>query len=90
MRSASALRFSKGCSSLNLDRILMVDEGGRRSGFLKSTRVSWWMTMLLLLVWSEGGGLDGGEVKAGERRGAEHESTLKGGGESAVGAWSAS
>ena len=24
MRSASALRFSKGCSSLNLDRILLV------------------------------------------------------------------
>ena len=26
MRSASALRFSKGCSSLNLDRILRGDE----------------------------------------------------------------
>lgn len=24
MRSASALRFSKGCSSLNLDRMMMV------------------------------------------------------------------
>jgi hypothetical protein len=27
MRSASALRFSNGCSSLNLERILGVDEG---------------------------------------------------------------
>lgn len=26
MRSASALRFSKGCSSLNLDRMVDVDE----------------------------------------------------------------
>lgn len=28
MRSASALRFSKGCSSLNLDRILTFVEKG--------------------------------------------------------------
>ena len=27
MRSASALRFSKGCSSLNLDRMVMFDGG---------------------------------------------------------------
>jgi len=40
MRSASALRFSKGCSSLNLDRILMVDEGIERSSSLESATVS--------------------------------------------------
>jgi hypothetical protein len=32
MRSASALRFSKGCSSLNLDRMVMVDAGEVRRG----------------------------------------------------------
>ena len=32
MRSASALRFSKGCSSLNLDRMVMVSTGGAVRG----------------------------------------------------------
>lgn len=32
MRSASALRFSKGCSSLNLDRMMKAVSGGYVAG----------------------------------------------------------
>jgi len=32
MRSASALRFSKGCSSLNLERMVMVGYSGSGVG----------------------------------------------------------
>jgi hypothetical protein len=39
MRSASALRFSKGCSSLNLDRMVMVDAGRN------TRRRVWWFGM---------------------------------------------
>lgn len=53
MRSASALRFSKGCSSLNLDRILVVVIvlGWQWSGAVKSAVV--------------GGGCGGGYMEDG-------------------------
>lgn len=45
MRSASALRFSKGCSSLNLDRILV----GVGEDVARALCGEWWWWLLLWL-----------------------------------------
>lgn len=42
MRSASAFRFSKGCSSLNLDRMLKVLVTGDGVVVDSSVVCSWW------------------------------------------------
>lgn len=53
MRSASALRFSKGCSSLNLDRMVTVEGVGRRGSRKDSEMGSGSVLGRLGRVWCE-------------------------------------